>query len=56
MLFKHGRKLVGGRTTKSRLTLTRVHESQFADDAALFTTSRGILEQTSKKFAGNATQ
>ena len=50
MLFKHGRKLVGDRTSKSRLTVTRVHESQFADDAALYTTSRGTLEQTATKF------
>ena len=40
VLFKHGRKLVGDRTAKSRLSVTRVHESQFADDAALYTTSR----------------
>ena len=29
-----GRKLIGGRTTKSRLSVVRVTESQFADDAA----------------------
>ena len=34
VLFKHGRKLVGDRTAKSRLSVTRVHESQIADDAA----------------------
>ena len=35
LLFRNGRKLVGNRTAKSRLSATRVTESQFADDAAL---------------------
>ena len=54
VLFKHGRKLVGDRTAKSRLSVTRVHESQFADDAALYTTSRDTLEQTAVKFVREA--
>ena len=33
MLYKHGRKLVGDRTAKTRLSEMRVTETQFADDA-----------------------
>lgn len=32
--FKHGRKLVGDCTAKSRLNVMKVSESRFADDAA----------------------
>ena len=38
--FRHGRKLVGDRTAKSRLSTTRVTESQFADDAAVYAATR----------------
>ena len=44
MLYKHGRKLVGDRTTKLRLNEMRVTETQFADDAALYATTRGAFE------------
>ena len=44
VLYKHGRKLVGDRTTKSRLNEMRVTETQFADDAALYATTRGAFE------------
>ena len=33
-LYKHGRKLVGDHTVKSRLSMARVTETQFADDTA----------------------
>ena len=36
VLFSHGRKLVGDRTAKSRLSSVRITESQFADDVALY--------------------
>ena len=36
MIYKYGRKLVGDRTTKSRLSEMRVTESQFADNVALY--------------------
>ena len=36
----HGRKLVGDRTAKSRLSKLRISESQFADDTAIYTTKR----------------
>ena len=35
VLYKHGRKLVGDRSVKSRLKEAKVTEAQFADDAAL---------------------
>ena len=38
-LYKHGRKLVGDRTAKSRLNEVKMKETQFADDAALYATS-----------------
>ena len=39
VLFKHGRRLVGDRTAKSRLERVKVSESQFADDLVLYATS-----------------
>ena len=39
VLYKHGRKLVGDRTAKARLSEVKVTEMQFADDAALYTPS-----------------
>ena len=39
VLYKHGRKLVGDRTAKARLSEVKVTETQFADDAALYTPS-----------------
>ena len=44
ILYRLGRKLVGDRTAKSRLNSVSVTESQFADDAALYTTSRQNME------------
>ena len=49
-----GRKLIGGRTAKSRLSVVRVTESQFADDAAFYTTSHGNLESVARSFVGKA--
>lgn len=40
---------MGDRTAKSRLSVTRVTESQFADYVALYTKSRHALEQASRK-------
>ena len=44
--FKCGRKLVGDRTAKSRLNEVKVTESQFADDAAVYTTERDALRRS----------
>ena len=44
VLYKHGRKLVGDCTAKSRLSEMRVTESKFADDVALYATSRDSFE------------
>ena len=35
VLYKYGRKLVGDRTAKSRLSKVCINKSQFADDLAL---------------------
>ena len=43
-LFKIGRRLVGDRTAKSKLDAVKVTESQFADDVALYATSRASFE------------
>ena len=48
--YKHGRKLVGDRTAKSRLAEVRVKESQFADDTAAYATTRDALEQAAREF------
>ena len=44
VLYKFGRKLVGDRTAKSRLQEVKVTETQFADDAALYSTAREGFE------------
>ena len=44
--FKHGRKLVGDRMAKSRLSNVNVIESQFADDTATNASSRETFEQS----------
>ena len=50
ILYKHGRKLVGDRTAKSRLLKAQVTESQFADDLALYAVTRTAFESASKSF------
>ena len=52
--YKHGRKLVGDRTAKSCLDQTRITESQFADDAAVYATSRDALVSAATKFVDAA--
>ena len=56
VLYRHGRKLVGDRTTKTRLSVVRVTESQFADDVALYARSREHLEIVAKKFVEEASK
>ena len=51
--FNIGRKLVGDRTAKSRLTLVRVKESQFADDTAIYT-SPDALTTSARDFIDTA--
>ena len=48
VLFKHGRKLVGDRTAKSKMV--KATETQFADDVALYSSSRSNFEMAAKKF------
>ena len=54
--YRHGRKLVGDRTAKSRLDLVRVTESQFADDAAVYATSRDTFESAIVGFVDAASK
>ena len=56
VLYKHGRKLVGDRTAKSRLSEMRVTESQFADDVALYATSRDSFESVEAEFVKVASE
>lgn len=56
VLFRHGRKLIGDRTAKSRLCVERVTESKFTDDVALYTSSRDCLESEAKKFIEGASK
>ena len=56
VLYRIGRKLVGDRTTKSRLQEVKVTETQFADDAALYSTSRDGFESSTKGFAAVAAE
>ena len=50
ILYRHGRRLVGDRTAKSRLLKVHVTESQFADDLAMYTVTREALVSASKRF------
>ena len=54
--FKMGRKLVGDRTAKSRLQEVRVTELQFADDVALYATTREKMEQVAGEFVKTAAE
>ena len=56
VLYKHGRKLVGDRTAKARLSQVKVTETQFADDAALYTTSRHSFETSTASFVKVASE
>jgi hypothetical protein len=44
--FKLGRKLVGDRTARERLSVVRITESQYADDTATYATCRDIFENS----------
>ena len=54
--YKHERKLVGDRTTKSKLISTIFTELQFADDAALYSNTRTAFENTTKSFVSEASK
>ena len=54
--YRIGRKLVGDRTAKSRLDAVYITESQFADDAVLYTISRPCLDQTVCQFVSCASR
>ena len=54
VLYRMGRRLVGDRTTKSRLQSMLVSASQFADDVALYTTTRDNLEIMATEFTASA--
>ena len=56
VLYKHGRKLVGDHTAKSRLREMRVTESQFADDVALYATSQNSFESVAAEFVEVASE
>ena len=52
--YKIGRKLVGDRTAKARLLAINMTESQFADDVAVYATTREALEQVAAEFVNTA--
>ena len=52
--YKHGGKLVGDGTTKSRLSKVRVAEFQFADDAAIYAKTHDTFEKATKLFVESA--
>ena len=54
--YKHGRKLVGDRTAKSHLSEVRITESQFADDAAVYASTRAVFERTTSEFVKAASE
>ena len=46
----HGWKLIGDCTAKSRLSETRVTETQFADDVAIYCHTRSVFERATFEF------
>lgn len=50
MRYRHGRRLVGDRTSKSHLDQIRITESQFADDVAMYATSHEAFESATRSF------
>ena len=50
VLFKHGRNLLADRTAKSKLEVVKATETQFADDVALYSSSRSNFEMAARKF------
>ena len=48
--YRIGRRLVGDRTAKARLQTVTVTESQFADDVAVYATTREALNQATASF------
>ena len=48
--YKHGRKLFGDRTVKSHLSKVRITKSQFADDAAVYASTRAAFERDMSEF------
>ena len=54
--YKHGRKLVGDRTAKSHLSEVRITESQFADDAAVYASTRAVFERATSEFVQAASE
>ena len=50
VLSRPGRKLVGDRTAKSQLAVVKVTDSQFADDLALYVSTREKLEHVTAGF------
>ena len=56
MLYKHGRRLVGDHTVKTRLQRVQVTESQFANDLGLYAASRSSFESAGKSFVKGTSQ
>ena len=54
--YRLGRKLVGDRTAKSRLSCCSVTESQFADDAAIYTQSGEDMGAAGSSFVATASR
>jgi len=54
VLYKHGRRLVGYCTAKSRLERVQVTESQFADDLAVYAASWTAFESVGQSFVVGA--
>ena len=54
MKYRIGRKLVGDRSAKAKLQEVRVTESKFADNVAVYATTREMLEQVAGVFVRTA--
>ena len=54
--YRYDRRLVGDQTAKSHLDQIRITESQFADDAAVYTTSHDAFESATTEFVDAASK
>jgi len=52
--YKIGRKLVGDRTAKTKLEVTEITESKYADDVALYAVTRQAVERVAMTFVTTA--
>ena len=54
--YRHGRRLVGDRTAKSKLHEVRIIDSRFADDVAVYANTREAFERAASQYIKSASE